>query len=207
MKVIVARHGQTDYNVQKRLCGNSDNARLTELGKKHARKLCDILKDEAIGAIYCSDLTRAVTTAEFLSKEYGMPLTRDSRIREMDFGIFEGTTDEERKISPYWHWRERDKFNYKIPEGESYRGVLERVEPFVNEVLSSSHGAVAMVGHGIVNRAIIAHLLDLKPEEFLQIGQPNSIVYFVDTELKRCSWRDSLNGSSGDGFVEAQRRI
>jgi len=198
MKVTIARHGQSDWNVLGKWCGNSDYARLTDKGKEHAERLCEMLKDE-ISMIYCSELTRAKETAEPFIR-YNLPVNYLSEMIEMNYGILEGTTKQERENTVYWKERKKDKLNYRIPEGESYADLIERLKPAVKKILQSSQDSVLTIGHESVNRIILGSLLEIEPQKMINIRQPNSLVYFIDTEKKTCFWKDTITKESKEGF-------
>ncbi|MBQ7284193.1 MAG: histidine phosphatase family protein, partial [Oscillospiraceae bacterium] len=113
MKLYVARHGQTQYNAENRVCG-STNLPLTEVGKQQAKTLAEKVKDLGIDVIIASPMTRAMQTAGAVSLATGIPVMMDDRLREHDYGTVEGidrTKDE--------YWQQKYQFAAKFPQGES----------------------------------------------------------------------------------------
>lgn len=93
--LLLVRHGETDWNADGRLQGQTDRP-LSEFGRRQARRLADELVDEELGAIYSSDLVRARETAEIVAGRLGMPVNLDPDLREKDWGTWEGLTAVER---------------------------------------------------------------------------------------------------------------
>ena len=91
MRVILVRHGETIWNEEQRYQGASDPP-LSERGELQARRLAARLASESIGLIYSSDSTRALQTADQIAAHHGRQVRADPRLREMDFGDWEGLT-------------------------------------------------------------------------------------------------------------------
>jgi len=89
VKIIFARHGQTDYNVEERVCGIS-RAVLTDVGKQQARALGEKLKEKDVDIIICSPLQRAVDTAKLANETLNKEIIIDERFTEWDYGSYEG---------------------------------------------------------------------------------------------------------------------
>jgi 2,3-bisphosphoglycerate-dependent phosphoglycerate mutase len=108
-RILAIRHGQTAWNAEQRLQGHLDIG-LDETGRWQAAQLARRLADEGVGAIYCSDLQRALDTARALQATPGAPLARHPGLRERHFGVLEGHTYAE--IDRRWPqdalaWRQR----------------------------------------------------------------------------------------------------
>src|SRR5690606_34501081 len=118
-----------------------------------AEKLKDFLAEFAFDGVYVSPLKRAIQTADILSKEYIL----DGRLREMNFGVFEGLKYEEieQKYPQYLRLWNADYENYRIPEGESLQDLFDRVEDFINDV-KGKHERVLVVTHGGVIRCALS---------------------------------------------------
>jgi broad specificity phosphatase PhoE len=93
--LLLVRHGETDWNADGRLQGQTDRP-LSDFGRRQARKLADELADEELEAIYASDLARARETAEIAGERLGLPVVLDPDLREKDWGTWEGLTTVER---------------------------------------------------------------------------------------------------------------
>ena len=93
--LLLVRHGETDWNADGRLQGQTDRP-LSEFGRRQARRLAGELANEGVDAIYASDLARARETAEIVGERLGLPVVLDSDLREKDWGTWEGLTAAER---------------------------------------------------------------------------------------------------------------
>ncbi len=94
MKLILVRHGESEWNRELRIQGQT-NSELTGTGIMQARAVANVLAKEPLHAIYSSDLTRAIATAEIIAAPHGLNLQLDPRLREMSFGGLEGLTWQE----------------------------------------------------------------------------------------------------------------
>jgi len=92
--ILLARHGETDWNRERRVQGHSDTP-LNDTGRAQARALADELAGEAIDAVYSSDLARAYETARIVADSRGLEVTALRDFRERHFGTWEGMTDDE----------------------------------------------------------------------------------------------------------------
>lgn len=167
MTLYLVRHGVTVWGEGGRIQGQSD-APLSERGREQARAAARRLKSlSPFDALYSSDLGRAAATAEEISKALGLPLAFDSRLREIDFGKFEGLEMEEaERLYPeeFKAWRE-DPVHNRPPGGERLEALLSRVSNFVEE-LRERHpkGRVIAVSHGGPIRAMVLLALGLDLE-------------------------------------------
>ena len=93
--LLLVRHGETDWNADGRLQGQTDRP-LSDFGRGQARQLADALADEELEVIYSSDLARARETAEIVGERVGLPVVLDPDLREKDWGTWEGLTAVER---------------------------------------------------------------------------------------------------------------
>ena len=100
-KLYFTRHGQTFWNVENKICGATDIA-LTPLGHEQAVAAGKMIREGgyAIDEILCSPLMRAAGTARHISEETGIPMREEPRLKEQNFGIYEGTARNRRGISP-----------------------------------------------------------------------------------------------------------
>ena len=128
MKLYVARHGQTDWNVENKVCG-STNRPLTEQGKEQAKALAEKMKDKDIDVIIASPMLRSMQTAGAVSIATGIPVIMDERLREHDYGEFEGF---DRSRDEYW--QQKYLFATKFPKGESVLQLAHRVYSLLEDV-------------------------------------------------------------------------
>lgn len=155
------RHGETDWNAERRLQGQRDIP-LNALGRRQSARCGEILRDLlARGgrppdgfAYVASPLSRARETMEILRGSLGLPpegYATDHRLAELSFGRWEGLTYREvrERDRSVLAARERDKWNFAPPDGESYADLLVRVRDWhsnlAGDVVVASHGGVARV--------------------------------------------------------------
>jgi broad specificity phosphatase PhoE len=130
------RHGETDWNRDGRIQGQSDPP-LSARGREQARALAETLGVRPIGALWSSDLRRAVETAEPLAARLGLEVRVSSALRERDFGVNEGRVAAEvaaelgTVAGTAWHGPDD-----RHPDGESLRELYERVAAFLDELLA-----------------------------------------------------------------------
>jgi len=162
MKLIITRHGQTEWNKEgeNRLQGRKD-IELSEEGKEQAKKLALRLKDHNIELIFTSPSKRTLETSKEIKKFHPKAeIIIDNDLKELDFGILEGLTDQEiqEKYKEIWEAREKDKFNYKIPKGESYAETEVRALRVLNKIMKTKKDAV-IVAHATINKLFFKKLL------------------------------------------------
>ncbi len=151
-RIIAVRHGETDWNVEARIQGQLDIG-LNDKGRWQAQRAARALVEEAIDAVYSSDLARASATAQAIADHAPQPLKVQTHIglRERAFGKFEGQTYS--AITEQWPeearlWRIRDP-DFAPVGGESPVQVLARVARTVDEIASHHLGEqIVLVSHG-----------------------------------------------------------
>ncbi len=162
-EIILIRHGETEWNSQKRMQGHS-NSNLSEVGRGQIQELGELMKNVSFDHIYSSDSLRARQTAEAITQYSGHTLQFDQRIREKNLGVFEGLTSTEAKERHPEIYRlfKTAGANYVIDEGESTQQLLERALEFIEEIrLRHPQERVVMVTHGGVVRVLMKHALGL----------------------------------------------
>jgi len=185
-KFLLVRHGKTEWNEAGRYVGRSDIG-LSAFGLREVEALGQRLAGERIDAIYCSNLKRAVQTAQVIASGRDVELMICEELREMDFGEFEGLTLEEiRQRHPEFDWWTARDADMQFPQGESVRQVVSRVGPFAGRLESYAEGeTVLIVSHGGTLRALICLLLGLNLEHWWQIGLDSASLTVVDTYGER----------------------
>lgn len=163
-RLFLVRHGETDWNREGRLQGGKDiplNALGRMQAEEAARRLKALTPDYASVDYLCSPMERARETMTILRRELDLPpeaFRIDERLRELTFGDWEGFTWREIRKSANAsereraQARERDKWGFVPPGGESYRMLAERIRP----VLEGLAPDTVMVSHGGVARAVLA---------------------------------------------------
>jgi len=149
-RICFIRHGETDWNVDKRIQGQIDIP-LNETGRAQALAMAFNAAHHNFDAIYSSDLMRAHDTAGMLAARQGLDIKILPQLRERHFGIFQGLTAAEGKVrQPEAHARylARDP-DYDFDTGESMHNLAERVEAAVREMTKRHAGqTIAAVTHG-----------------------------------------------------------
>jgi probable phosphoglycerate mutase len=171
--LLLARHGETDWNRELRIQGSSDIG-LNELGRRQARLLAQELTDVDLDAIYASDLSRASATAAAVAATHGLEVKLDRRLRERSFGSWEGLTREDLDALPPGSHH----------DGESDDEVRGRMLAAVHDIAAAHPGEqVLLVSHGGALNTLWHHALGVRIERWA-----NCAVY-------KLAVRD-------DGFVE-----
>ena len=161
--IYLTRHGQTLWNIEKRLQGRG-NSPLTGEGIERAKELRDRIKDIHIDVIYSSPIERALTTANIIKGDKSIEVITDDGLMEMCFGDYEGKiTDEVMKENPNWDISLIMKGNTELtaPNGENLAEVRDRVARTMNKIIEANRGkTILIVAHGITLKAIMYYFKD-----------------------------------------------
>lgn len=154
--IYMTRHGQTYWNVEKRLQGQG-NSELTEIGIEAAEKLADRLENTDLDYIISSPLKRTIKTSETIRKGREIPIVTCSDLMEINVGDFSGYTVEQMKIK-YPGLIEKiieDPYSYAYPNGENLVEFYERCARAINYIIKNYDGkTVLIVTHGGVLKCI-----------------------------------------------------
>jgi probable phosphoglycerate mutase len=157
------RHGESTWNALGLAQGHCDQARLTGHGEHQAWAVAAQLRGRPIGALYASDLRRALQTAAPLASVLGLPVTSDARLRERCLGVLEGT--DAAAIHPTVSGvraRRVVDADARPAGGESLRDFYRRVAEFADA--SPALGDIAVVAHGGTVRMLNAYLRGIPVE-------------------------------------------
>lgn len=197
-RIIAIRHGETDWNVATRIQGQLDIG-LNAKGRWQAARVAASLADEALDAVYASDLARAHETAQAVAAAAGLELRTDRVLRERAFGVFEGMTFnqiEQRFPDQALRWRQRDP-TFGPAGGETLADFFARAVAGVVAVAARHRGQhIAVVTHGGVLDALYraASRLPLEAPRNWQI--PNASINRLiggDAGLMLVGWNDSFH--------------
>jgi alpha-ribazole phosphatase len=171
MKLLLIRHGQTDWNLAQRFQGQSDIP-LNETGRKQANALAQRLSAKHFDFVYSSDLQRATETANIIRRSGFQPdAFPDTRLREVHFGDWEGLTyDEIKEKHPdsLAAW-EKDIYKNAPPNGETLEQLAIRVQSMLDELCAKHNDqTVLIVAHGGVLQTLICLALKLLPTMYWQ---------------------------------------
>lgn len=179
----LVRHGQTDWNLERRYQGHSDTS-LNATGLEQARLAAEALAGRPYTAIYSSDLTRARVTAESIGRRLGMEVQIDPRLREVNLGVWEGmvVTDIQAQYPVEWEARQTNRLHGRPPGGESVHDVAARIWPAVDD-LAARHpdGALILVSHGLALATILCRAQGLPLETARELipdnAQPHCVLW------------------------------
>jgi len=185
--IYLIRHGETDWNRDKRFQGQTDIA-LNDVGRAQAQGLINLMQELKIELAYSSNLSRAHETAVIAVQDLKIPIIKDERLRETNIGEAEGMTFDEinekfgqNGIERWRSYEERD-LDFKYPQGESKRQMMIRVRQAVLEIAqNNSQQNIAIFGHGMMMRALTF--------AFKQ-GVPWDLAIFSNGSVHQYSWED-----------------
>ncbi|MBL0141232.1 MAG: histidine phosphatase family protein [Betaproteobacteria bacterium] len=175
-RLVVVRHGQTQWNLASRIQGHTDSP-LTPAGESQAEAIAQRLAKEPIDRLISSDLGRAWRTAQSIAARTGHAIFPDSRLRERNYGVAEGLTYGEVGVHyPEVFSRVRDTDpDYVVPGGESRRQHFERVRDAFESLARESEGRrIAVVCHGGVLAALYRHVCGIPVGATQAIPIPNA---------------------------------
>lgn len=189
MKIYIARHGQTLWNIEHRMQGWQDSS-LSSKGIDDAKKLSKSLEDVEFDLIFSSPLGRAMSTAEYIRGERDKEIILLDSFKEMNFGIWEGMYDYQVKENypkeHYNFWKQPEL--YEPIEGESFPQLIERVNCGLKGLITL-HGKesknILLVTHTCVIKSILSLVKKYKVKEFWNppfINATSLTVLKVDSE-------------------------
>ena len=161
LKIMLVRHGETDWNRVKRVQGGSSDTPLNDIGREQAKGLAALLAKEKIKAVYSSPLQRAVVTAKEITALHNIIIKMNPALRAIEAGELEGilSADLGKRFSDYLF--DGDKM-VKIPGGESLPDVQERSWGLIKN-LSAEYDecTLVLVSHYFVILSLICKVLDV----------------------------------------------
>lgn len=171
-KLILARHGETVWNIEKIYRGRAD-VNLDEMGIKQAELLGNYLSHWGLEAIYSSPLRRSLETANIIARYQKISVHIAKDLIDFDYGEWQSLPEQEAKrlyptLHNEWH---NNPHKVKMLGGESLEDVRRRVIKVINDVLARYQGSVVLVSHRVVNKVLICYLLGLDNSYFWNIKQ------------------------------------
>lgn len=192
MIIYLMRHGETEWNKEGRLQGQSDIP-LNELGLELAEKTAVGLRDIRFDAAFSSPLQRALATAETIVGDRKLPVVTDDRLKEMHFGANEGAyfaAAKEDPGHPLHNFFCRPDRYCPTDGAETFEQARARAKDFLLDrivPLETSCESVLIVAHGAFNRGILNMVAGIPDRDFWRISLPNcavSILELNDGNLK-----------------------
>ncbi|HET6642549.1 MAG TPA: histidine phosphatase family protein [Gaiellaceae bacterium] len=204
--ILLARHGESDWNRAKRWQGFADRP-LTELGREQAVALAERLADTELDAVYSSDLQRARDTAEIVARSKGLRVETTPDLREVDVGSWSGlirAEAEARFPDAYARWLQGGE---GWDDGETYEEMSRRVVAAIARVAAQHpNGRVLVVAHGGSIRAAHAAALGLDVHTYRRIQrvEPNATLSAVYVDGGRLS--ELCRTEDLDDFLRAEQQ-
>lgn len=198
MKLYLVRHAESEGNLKKVYAGTTDYA-LTTNGIKQIidvmNELSSMVSITSSYRLYSSPLQRCTILADQIEKLLQTSKLIDSRLSEINFGIFEDKTYEELNIEypdlvKLWN---QDSIHFQIPKGESLKMCSERVSTFCEELINKNEDAV-VISHGGIIKLILLKLLDLDLKQFWKFYTSNGCVI-------------ELEYNDGFGYIKNMRQL
>ena len=193
--LIVARHGETEWNAERRLQGQQDIP-LNSRGRSQALAIARLLRSIPLIQVHSSTLQRCQQTAGPIAEaNIGRPnVVSSDLLKETSLGVLEGElTGRQSTAELTRHYQDfsRDEIHYRVPDGENLYDVAARVQRFFvdQDELLKGPGIHLIVGHRNVNKMILKTLLGLSFEEGFRVEQENQRLYLyfdASKELWSC---------------------
>lgn len=162
MKIYLTRHGQTDFNKRDIVLGSTD-IELNETGLSQAEELAEKVSGLDVDIIIASPMLRAMKTAQFVAEKNGLEIITDNRLREWNYGEYEGKTRFTDGFA-----ENKKNFGVKMGKtGESLLQLAQRVYSALDDIIKNySEKNVLIVSHGGVCRVIETYFHDMTTAEF-----------------------------------------
>jgi probable phosphoglycerate mutase len=161
VRILLARHGETVFNVEGRWQGQADSP-LTERGRAQAAELARALADEQITAVYSSDLGRAADTAAEVASLHNLQVTAERRLQEINVGAWTGKNRDEINAEfpgGLKAWASQPSA-YELPDGETIGAAQARALEFFGDRMPAHSGeAVVVISHGALCQTILVNAI------------------------------------------------
>jgi 2,3-bisphosphoglycerate-dependent phosphoglycerate mutase len=204
-RILLIRHGETEWNREGRIQGYRADSPLTANGRAQARQLAARLAREGIGQLHSSDAGRARQTAAPVAAATGLAALYDEALRERNYGEFEGWTYKELELEfpdAYLKFRSRDP-HYAPPGGESGAQFSERIVRALERIAAAAeNGRVAVITHGGVLGVAYRHINRQAPDakrDYSLLNASINRIAFSDGRWSIEGWGDVAHLSSGSG--------
>ncbi|MBU2639133.1 MAG: histidine phosphatase family protein [Nanoarchaeota archaeon] len=187
-RIILIRHCKTEGNASGKMQGYYDDSSFTEEGLTQLRKLERYLSKEPIKAIYCSDLGRALKTAEAIAKLHNLKVSPLKDLREANIGIWRYLPVKE-SIDKWIEYYKAEKAKgiprekIRPPEGENAWDHQKRVLKAIKKIIKDyPNNTVVIVGHAGTNKVLIGTFESRDPDDFYSIPQDNACINIIETD-------------------------
>jgi broad specificity phosphatase PhoE len=169
-KIYLSRHGESLYNLDDKVGGDPD---LSDKGKAYAKVLYKFISQQQYFDkmnLWTSTLKRTIQTSALFTNT---TMKRYKQLDEIDAGLCDGMSyaQIEREMPNEFAERQKDKFNYRYPRGESYKDIVFRIEPLILE-MEAQIDSLLLLTHQAITRVFYAYLLGKKPEDCVDVAIP-----------------------------------
>ncbi len=181
-RLYLVRHGELVTSAQWLYVGHME-AMLNDAGRRQISLMAQRLAPEPVDVLLASDLKRTMESAEIIGRVIGRAPEPVPAFREVNLGLWEGMSRDQiiAKYPDDFELRTRDIVKYRIPGGESFADVRDRVIPQLDAVLERHRGKnILLVAHGGVNRIILCHALGLDLSRMTHIDQTYGCLNIID---------------------------
>lgn len=177
MKIYVARHAETNYNL-KDLCNGDPtvNVYLTPKGIEQGKLLAKSLENIPIDIIFTSQFPRTKETANLVNKYHDVPLVEDARLGDVVTG-FEGKSVEEYRAA---RRQAKNQWTARFNDGESFEDIRTRVTSFMDDLKTREEKSVLIITHQIIARLIYAIYKQLPNDEADKLEISNTHCFELD---------------------------
>jgi alpha-ribazole phosphatase/probable phosphoglycerate mutase len=185
--LYLIRHGETEGGEVRRYKGTID-VPLSEKGLRQMEQISKYIVEKGgkgglMSAVYCSDLTRAIRSAEIVAEPYSLKPIIVSSLRERNFGLWEGMSFDEimEKYPLEFDAWAGNPLKFSPMEGESTLAMRDRVIQAMSEIMENHNKEnISIVAHGGVNRIILCHILGIPLENIFRIEQDYGAVNIIE---------------------------
>lgn len=171
--IYLLRHGKIALEQTERVYIGHIDIPLSDAGVCQARLLQERFAGIEIAAVFCSDLTRSVHTAQIIAEKLDMQVQKRRELREISMGDWEGKSFREiaQTYPEEYTKRGNDIANYRIPGAESFAECQTRILAAFTDIVDATEGNLLIVGHAGTNRLLLCHFLGMPLENLFRIAQ------------------------------------
>lgn len=189
--IIIIRHGQTIWNVLRKKQGHK-NSKLTDKGKKQGHKVAKFLNKKFSTnndfIIYASPIKRVKDYIKIVDKDLkyfhlARKINYLNSLKEHKFGKWEGKTIKEIKMKykDEYQSREKDKWNYKIPNGESYKLLSLKLKNFIKKKINYKKNYIIFT-HEMVSKVLRGNLMNLSKKKIIKSKHNSNYIYILENK-------------------------
>lgn len=193
-RVILVRHGETDWNKEKRIQGGSSNPPLNATGRQQAERLARRLEQEPVEAIYSSPLKRSLDTATAIARRHQLEVVAEPLLREIEAGTLEGVLagSLKKRLSQLLTADTGSDGLSKPSGGESLADVQRRAWGTIRRLSQKHPGGLVVVSHYFVILSVICSVLGLPLSQLDRFRMENGSISIINIDSRE-SWLELYN--------------